>query len=96
MPTHASNGGQNVALSLRRSAGSVRDISHSSVSAASSANHNEKTSSSADLPESSGTTKQHLSASTGHLGARDEQKSAKGTSRSADNNAHSGTDGKNL
>jgi len=80
------------ALSLRRSAGSVRDVSHSPATTADSTNHDGRSPSTAELAEPSGTAKR-LTASTGQLGASN-AKRFKGTAAGLDDKLAADADGK--
>jgi len=91
VPTHSA---QNVALSLRRSAGSVRDVSRSPLTVAESTNLNGGSLSSAELAESSVTVKR-MSASTSHLGASNAKKLCKGTAPPTEDKPFADADGKN-
>ena len=93
VPTHASHNAQNIAPGLRRSAVSVRDVSHSARSTASSANPDGQSPAEMESSEATGMGKR-LSVSTSHLGTRKAQKLSKGTSQTADSENVIDTNGK--
>jgi len=94
VPTHASNNAPNIPSALRRSAVSVRDVSHSPRFAVASADPDGQTASEMAPSEASGMGKR-LSVSTSHIGTRKAQKLSKGTSQAMDDNHVIDTDGKN-
>jgi len=91
VPTHSTQS-SDFALSLRRSAGSVRDVSHSLAVTAESTNQDDRNPSALELAEPSSTAKRQT-ASASQLSAKNAKK-FKGTAPASDDKLATDVDGK--